>query len=326
MSRAPLILAIPSKGRIQEGCLTYFARAGLPINGADGRDYSAKLSGVENVEIVLATAAEIPAMLATGAAHLGVTGEDLIREKVPSAEDSIALALALGFAKANVVVAAPRSWIDVSCMRDLDEVCIDFHKRHGRRLRVATKYLELTRNFFAGQGLSDYLIVESLGATEGAPAAGAAEVIVDITETGSTLVANNLKILDDGVILQSEAQLAASISAPWSAHAKAALRHMLDMFAATARARDTKIVRYYAAKPLGAAAKLLEKLGCIFPDPDCAKRKAEWIEFYCPSASLYDTTRVLREKRIAELVTVDAGAYLFLDHNPLYDALAARLA
>jgi ATP phosphoribosyltransferase len=106
------------------------------------------------------------------------------------------------------VVAVPEAWFDVARMSDLDEVSEGFYQRHGRRLRVATKYLNLTRRFFAAKGVTGYRIVESLGATEGAPAAGSAEAIVDITTTGSTLAANHLKVLDDGVILKSQAVLA----------------------------------------------------------------------------------------------------------------------
>ena len=114
----------------------------------------------------------------------------------------------LGFGPADVVVAVPECWLDVATMADLDEIAESFYERHGRRLRVATKYHNLTRRFFAEKGVTGYRIVESLGATEGAPAAGIAEIIVDITTTGSTLAANSLKILDDGVILRSCAVLA----------------------------------------------------------------------------------------------------------------------
>jgi ATP phosphoribosyltransferase len=107
-----------------------------------------------------------------------------------------------------VAVAVPECWFDVASMADLDEISARFHAEHGRRLRVATKYVALTRRFFADKGLTGYRIVESTGATEGAPASGAAELIVDITTTGSTLKANSLKVLDDGVILRSEAVLA----------------------------------------------------------------------------------------------------------------------
>ena len=116
----------------------------------------------------------------------------------------------LGFGDANVVVAVPQAWIDVRTMADLDDVATAFRATHDRKMRVATKYVNLTRAFFAQHGIIDYRIVESLGATEGAPAAGTAELIVDITTTGATLAANGLKVLDDGIMLRSQANLIAA--------------------------------------------------------------------------------------------------------------------
>ncbi|PLX46049.1 MAG: ATP phosphoribosyltransferase, partial [Hyphomicrobiales bacterium] len=140
--------------------------------------------------------------------HLGITGEDLLDEQIEDMASRIRIVRKLGFGGADVVVAVPKAWLDVSDMADLDEVALAFHAGNGRRLRVATKYVNLTRRFFARHGLAGYRIVESLGATEGAPAAGSAEVIVDITSSGSTLEANYLKILDDGLIMKSQAVLA----------------------------------------------------------------------------------------------------------------------
>ena len=142
--------------------------------------------------------------------HLGVTGEDLVRESIADADKRVLLIDNLGFGSANVVVAVPQAWIDVRTMADLDDVTTGFRAQHNRRMRVATKYINLTRNFFATHGVVDYRIVESAGATEGAPAVGTAEMIVDITTTGATLAANGLKVLDDGVILRSQANLVAS--------------------------------------------------------------------------------------------------------------------
>jgi len=139
-----------------------------------------------------------------------------VREHVAEVDALLALLTPLGFGHANVVVAAPQAWIDVRTMADLEDVAAHFRAKRGERMRVATKYVNLTRRFFAAHGVADYRIVESLGATEGAPAAGAAELIVDITTTGATLAANALKMLDDGVILRSQANLVASLSAPWT--------------------------------------------------------------------------------------------------------------
>jgi ATP phosphoribosyltransferase len=205
-----IVLAIPSKGRLMEATAALFDKAGFAVSRAGTeRGYRGSLAGVDGVEIAFQSAAEIARNLKEGKIDLGVTGEDLLRESVPADDPSTEILLRLGFGFADVVVAVPECWLDVASMADLDEVSENFYARHGRRLRVATKYGNLTRRFFAEKGVTGYRIVESAGATEGAPAAGIAEVIVDITTTGSTLSANRLKRLDDGIILKSQAVLAA---------------------------------------------------------------------------------------------------------------------
>lgn len=212
-----ITLAVPSKGRLKEQFDAYLATAGIALKQIAGaRGYRATVEGHPGIDVMLLSSSEIAASLAGGDVHLGVTGEDLIREAVPELEGRIALLKPLGFGFADVVVAVPRSWIDVSTMADLDDICAAYAARHKKRLRIATKYAQLTRKFFAHAGISDYRIVPSAGATEGAPTAGTAEAIVDITTTGSTLKANGLKILDDGVILKSQAQLAMSLAADWN--------------------------------------------------------------------------------------------------------------
>ena len=203
----------------------YFADAGAVLKqAAGGRGYRATFDGFPDIEVLLLSASEIAASLLAGDVHLGITGEDLLREAAPELDGRIHLVKPLGFGFANVVVAVPQDWIDVSTMADLDDVCAAFAHRHRRRLRIATKYIQLTRSFFAGTGISDYRIVESAGATEGAPAAGTAEAIVDITTTGATLAANGLKTLEDGTILESQAQLAASLTADWNDGGECELR------------------------------------------------------------------------------------------------------
>ena len=229
----PLTLAIPSKGRLKEQLEKYFAAAGLVLKQTAGaRGYRATLEGFSGIDVMLLSSSEIASSLADGDVHLGVTGEDLIREAAPELETRVALLKPLGFGFADVVVAVPRAWIDVSTMADLDDACAAFAQRHRRRLRVATKYTQLTRGFFARAGISDYRIVSSAGATEGAPTAGTAEAIVDITTTGATLKANGLKILDDGVILKSQAQLAMSLAADWSDDRRAGAIALLDKLGA----------------------------------------------------------------------------------------------
>ena len=209
MTVTPLTLGIPSKGRLMETTAELFAKAGLPIERiGNDRGYRGRLTGVDGIDVAFLSASEIAGQLRDGKIHLGVTGEDLLREKIPPTDESIDVAVRLGFGPANVVVAVPECWLDVAAMADLDEVAEQFYRAHGRRIRVATKYIHLTRRWFAAHGVTGYRIVDSSGATEGAPAAGLADIIVDITTTGSTLAANHLRILDDGVILRSCAVLA----------------------------------------------------------------------------------------------------------------------
>jgi ATP phosphoribosyltransferase len=232
----PLIIAVPSKGRLKEQVEEWLADCGLELALSGGaRGYLATLRGLEGVQVRLLSAADIAEGLFTGEIHLGVTGEDLLRER-GELDSHVLLLRALGFGRADLVVAAPKSWLDVETMADLEEVAHDYLARTGRRMRVATKYLAQTRAFFARHGVADYRIIESEGATEGAPATGAAELVVDITTTGATLAANGLKVLADGVILKSQAQLAASLKAGWTPAQLAAAERLLRVVEARAAA------------------------------------------------------------------------------------------
>src|SRR5205807_7673456 len=185
---APFVIAVPAKGRLQANMEAFFARVGLELVKPRGaRDYRGTIANLPGVEVAYLSAAEIVDLLAQGAVHLGITGEDLVREKIPDAERHVVLIDGLGFGHANVAVAVPQAWIDVHSMADLDDIAIAFRLKHERKMRVATKYVNLTRDFFSRHGVTDYRIVESSGATEAAPAAGTAELIVDITTTGATL-------------------------------------------------------------------------------------------------------------------------------------------
>jgi ATP phosphoribosyltransferase len=204
-----ITIALPSKGRMKDDASAIFERAGMKIVAVgNDRSYRGRVEGWDDIEIAFLSASEISREVGNGTVDFGVTGEDLMREGIPAVDDKVEFCARLGFGHADVVVAVPEIWLDVDTMADLGDVAADFRARHRRRLTVATKYWRLTQQFFSRQhGIQLYRIVESLGATEGAPAAGQADIIVDITSTGSTLKANHLKILADGVILKSEACL-----------------------------------------------------------------------------------------------------------------------
>lgn len=322
MTDAPLVLAVPSKGRLQENATAFFGRAGLKFVTSRGeRDYRGTIAGVEGAEVAFLSASEIVSQLASGAAHLGITGEDLVREQVADADAAVEMLTPLGFGHANVVVAVPQAWIDVRSMADLDDVASTMRIRHGRKLRVATKYVNLTRRFFAQHGIADYRIVESLGATEGAPAAGTAEIVVDITTTGSTLAANALKILDDGVMLASEANLVASVRAPWSERARAAANTILSRIAAEEEARTIREIR---VQPLAAdvLAAVLERFGARTPFGVAGQGGVQVL--HCPEKSVFALVEHLAANG-ADDITVGAPTYLFRRSNPLIERLQTRI-
>jgi ATP phosphoribosyltransferase len=319
-----LIIAVPAKGRLQENTEAFFARAGLALLKPRGaRDYRGTIADLPGVEVAYLSAAEIAGQLAQGAVHLGVTGEDLLREMIPDAERRVVLIEGLGFGFANVVVAVPQAWIDVRSMADLDDVATAFRLRHDRKMRVATKYVNLTRAFFAAHGIVDYRIVESSGATEGAPAAGSAELIVDITTTGATLAANALKVVEDGIILRSQANLVAARSAVWGESEREAARHMLDRIAAQARARSYREVR---TRFPGCNDVLLqqakERFGVVAPFG--GPTSSGMLTLHCPPSAVYELATFMRDKGAQSIVVAEIE-YVFAPDNPLYGKLAAGL-
>ena len=321
---APLIIAVPSKGRLQENTEAFFGRAGLQLVKPRGaRDYRGAIADLPGVEVAYLSAGEIAAALAQGTVHLGITGEDLLRETIADMAKRVVVIEGLGFGFANVVVAVPQAWIDVRSMADLDDVATAFRLRHDRKMRVATKYVNLTRDFFSGFGIVDYRIVESSGATEGAPAAGSAELIVDITTTGSTLAANGLKIVDEGTILRSQASLVAARGATWGDPEREIARRILDRLAAQARARAFREVRTRFPGCDEAMLTLAkERFGVVAPFG--GPTSSGMLTLHCPPAAVYDLASFMRE-RGAESIVVAAIDYVFAPDNPLYTRLVAGL-
>ncbi len=321
---APLVLAVPSKGRLQEAAEALFARSGLELVKPRGaREYRGAIAGFDGVEIAYLSAAEITTQLGQGAVHLGVTGEDLLREMIANTDQSVVFIDPLGFGFANVAVAVPQAWIDVRSMADLDDVATAFRLKHDRKMRLATKYANLTRAFFAEHGVVDYRIVESTGATEGAPAAGTAELIVDITTTGSTLAANGLKVIEDGVILRSQANLVAARAAAWDAARRETARLLLDRIAAQKRAHAYREVRTRFA---GLNETLLntarEQFGVAAPFG--GPTSSGMLTLHCPPKHVHALASFLREHG-AEAVSVAALEYVYARENPLFTRLMAEL-
>ncbi|WP_232621640.1 ATP phosphoribosyltransferase [Thioclava electrotropha] len=217
MSEAMIKLGVPSKGRLMEKTFDWFGQAGITLKRTGSeREYAGAVEGAEGVQLVLLSAGEIPRELAAGRIHLGVTGSDLVREKLADWESQVADLAPMGFGHADLIIAVPACWSDVDSLEDLDAAAHRFRATHGFRLRIATKYHRLVREFLTREGVADWQLVDSQGATEGTIANLTAEAVADITSSGETLRANHLKILSDGLIHQSQATLFASRAADWA--------------------------------------------------------------------------------------------------------------
>ena len=201
-------LGVPSKGRLMEKTFDWFAARGVRLSRTGSeREYSGAVDGVAGVSLMLLSAGEIPRELAAGRIHLGVTGTDLIRETLVQWDQKVEPLAELGFGHADLVVAVPAFWVDVDTLDDLDGAAAAFRARHGFRLRIATKYHRLVRDYLREGGVADYRLVDSQGATEGTVANLTAEAIADITSSGETLRANHLKVLAETPVLRSQATL-----------------------------------------------------------------------------------------------------------------------
>jgi ATP phosphoribosyltransferase len=225
-------LGVPSKGRLMEKTFEWFAQRGVTLErtGSD-REYAGAVGGIDNVSLILLSAGEIPYELAAGRIHLGVTGTDLVQEKLARWDDLVAPVEELHFGHADLIIAVPQAWVDVDTLDDLDAAAAAFRATHGFRLRIATKYHRLVRNFLKAGGVADYALVDSQGATEGTVANETAEAIADITSSGETLRANHLKVLSDGLVLASQATLWRARTAEMSDQDRATLAKLKKMLA-----------------------------------------------------------------------------------------------
>jgi ATP phosphoribosyltransferase len=323
-----LVLALPSKGRLQEQCINFLSACGFDVRRVgNSREYVSSLVGVDDVDVIFLRPDEIPTRVEQGDAHAGMTGEDLYREYGEGQPASSLLMPKLGFGGARLVVAVPQSWVDVATMSDLDEAAMLFHQRHGRSLRVATKFSRLTRAFFSEAGIVEYSLVGSLGATEGAPAAGVADFVVDLTSTGTTLAENHLKEITGGTVLQTEVCLIASLRETlWSGRAMAALEHLVEQIEARRRAGSQLVLRFTlpARKASAMRGQLTQKFGCVMSSLIGGTESKPgdggvFVEALCPRAKLYGVVKFLKSSGAGEIV-VDRGEFIFEGASLAFDA------
>ncbi|MBD1146959.1 ATP phosphoribosyltransferase [Pelagibacterales bacterium SAG-MED28] len=201
-------IGLPSKGRLKDKAISFFDENGLKIlRNKKERNYFGAIENKPNIKIIFLHAKEIIQRLGDGTLDIGVSGLDLLNESDKNLRDKIGIKRKLDFGNASLVIAVPDDWIDVQTIADLEEVSFDIRAKKNRRLRVATKYPNLTNDFLISKGVTQYKIIPSLGATETYPFIGSSEIITDIISTGKTLADNNLRVLKDGLILGSTACL-----------------------------------------------------------------------------------------------------------------------
>lgn len=195
-------LALPSKGAIAEPTLSFLRDCGLRVEKPNQRQYTGLLPAVPSMAVLFQRVNDVLYKVADGTVEVGITGLDVVREHPH--EDVLVIHEALGFGQCSLVVAVPDTWIDVDNMVDLADVALDLREYQRRNLRIATKFPTLTRQFFHNCGLHHFTLVNAEGAIEAAPTLGYADIIVDLTQTGTTLRENHLKVLPDGVIMDSQ--------------------------------------------------------------------------------------------------------------------------
>jgi len=237
MAAEVLRLALPSKG-MEEETLAFLESCGLPVGRSNPRQYRASIAGLPGATVIFQRAPDIFSKVQDGSFDVGITGFDIVSEHRREDDEVLLIHPGLGYGRCALVVAVPEAWIDVETISDLAEVAAELRAR-GRELRVATKYPNLTRQFLYDHALPYFTLVESHGAMEAAPAMGYADIITDITSSGTTLRENRLKTLADGTILHSEACLVGNRrNLAGCAPKLAVLRVLLEHIEASLRARS----------------------------------------------------------------------------------------
>ncbi|MEN3331850.1 MAG: phosphoribosyltransferase [Blastocatellia bacterium] len=328
-----IVFAIPSKGSLYDGTMAFLKSAGVPVAYGNERRYTARLGGVEGISVLFQRAEEIPLKVASGTADLGLTGEDLFREQAVHSDKLLLVLRDLGYGHARLVVAVPNPWIDVASMEDLAELAFSFRLKHQRTLRIATKFPNLAREFLAKHGIVNYALVESLGATESAPASGVADLVIDLTSSGKTLSDNHLKALKDGTVISSQACLIASRRiANWNDVRLERLETFLDMIESHLRGRDTYNLQAAVQRSkLTELSRLTHKwrLAYSLPMDTLAPLGAKdepfvVIRMTCPRNNLHQVIRRLRASG-AEEVIVTQPEYVFHEQSESFQRLKRLL-
>jgi len=302
------VLALPSKGSLNQPTLDFLARCGLRVSGG-GRRYTGALDGMPGLTLLFCRAEEIPRRLAEGTADLGITGLDLYSEDQEHAAGLQCLIHDLGYGQARLVAAVPQSWIDVSSVDDLVDLAPEFLSQHGRALIVGTSFPSLTRKFFGERGLVAYALIRGMGALEALPASGGADLIVDLTSSGTTLAQNGLKELSDGVVLQSQACLICRSKSLERKAGRLTIERLSNRIKATLEAASSAQVR---ALIKGSAARLVPHLNGLAATLSWQAKQGQStaVLIDCPRCNLEPVVELLRAAG-AERIVVSRPEFVF---------------
>ena len=296
-----ITIALPSKGSLYDGTLKLFGQCGMPIKrDGRGRGYWGSIKNVPNIRVQFLRAEEIPLRVDAGDVQIGVTGLDLYREYCGDSKESYALIQSLEFGYARLVVAVPNIWIDVTDMEDLAEIASRLKQQKGRGLRVGTKFHRLTRELFAQHHIRDYVIVDSRGATEGMPAAGSADIVVDLTSSGATLIENDLKEIGEGTAIESEACLLVNQDpVHWSSANFETVTQIAESLEAGLFAKRRSLIHFsVASERMEEISQTLEiKFDCESqPDGKLFTKDSQpvWAGVICPTSKSYRAVHYLR--------------------------------
>ncbi len=324
-------IALPSKGRMEGETLAFLDNCGLRINKSNPRQYTATIPTMPEVQVLFQRARDIPGSVRDGHIDLGISGLDLVTEVLTGDAAEVAIIHeALGYGHWSLVLAVPESWVEVGSVGDLNMMIA----KQGH-LRVATKHPNLVKRFLAESGVGDCLIVAPDGALEAAPSVGYGDFIADITSTGTTLRDNQLKQIEGGTLIESQAVLIGNRAAlQTQPELLKTTRHLLELFEAHLRARGQHMI--WANMRGESAAAIAQR---IFSQPGLGglqgptiapvytrDEKQGWfaINIVAAAEQLYATVEQIRAIGGSGVV-VGPVTYIFEERPVRYQALLEKL-
>ena len=327
-------IALPSDGELYDSTIAFMRACGLTVSRPNSRRYTGTVPTIPGVEVLFQRTADVTQKVEEGSAELGVTGLDRVFEYRNDEARAAVLIEDLEYGRCEFVMAVPDSWMDVTSLSDLADLALEF-RQEGKQLRIATKYPRLLRGYLYERGINYFTLVPASGAMEAAPAAGYADLIADLTATGVTLRENQLKQLDEGTILASQACLIANpILLSVSRETLALARSIVELMEGHLRAEP-----YYRLTANVRAASAEEVSSTVLARPDLAGLRGPTVArvYNIEEQDWFNVSLLIKKGQLLEAVdhlrncgAIDVAAsqlsYLFDGHSEAYENLFGRNA